>query len=91
MYNLQIPDAIYQWAQHGVSRRHAVIRLHDTCLELIDLDSKNGTSINGVRFFPKARPQLRHQDTIKIGRIQIQISFISETEKISSGQTEELS
>jgi hypothetical protein len=77
--------------KHGVSRHHAVLRLNGTRLELLDLKSTNGTSINGTRFAPKECHQLRHQDVIQIGQIQIQINFIKQVESVSSGHTEELS
>ena len=80
----------YLIKKHGVSRRHAVIRLHETRLDLIDLNSKNGTSINSVQFYPKARHELRHQDAIKIGRIQILISFVREDQASHPGQTDKL-
>ena len=62
--------------KHGVSRRHALIRLRDSRLEIQDLDSTNGTGINGFRFGPKETHQIRNGDIITLGRVNIKISFI---------------
>jgi len=76
--------------RHGVSRRHALLRLRGTRLELQDLRSTNGTCINGVRFAPKESHQLRHQDIIQIGQVQIRVNFIKQVHSASIGHTEEL-
>ncbi len=48
-----------------VSRRHAVITVHNDNAVLMDLDSRNGTMLNGVRITePKA---LKDGDKIKVG------------------------
>lgn len=62
--------------QHGVSRRHALLRVRDLRLEIQDLNSTNGTGINGFRFRPKEVHQLRHLDVITFGRVSLQVSFI---------------
>lgn len=81
----------YLVGKHGVSRRHALLRLRGTRLELQDLDSTNGTSINGVRFSPKESHQVRHQDLIMIGQVQLQVSFVKRVRSAAHGHTEELS
>jgi len=63
--------------QHGVSRRHALIRLRDLRLEMQDLNSTNGTGINGFRFRPKETHEIRNGDTITLGRVRIKILFMS--------------
>lgn len=80
----------YLMDRHGVSRRHALLRLRGTRLELQDLASTNGTSINGVRFSPKEVHQLRHQDIIRIGQIQMRLTFVQRVRSASHGHTEEL-
>ncbi|HTR69950.1 MAG TPA: DUF3662 and FHA domain-containing protein [Mycobacteriales bacterium] len=47
----------------GISRRHAELRWADGQLELIDLDSTNGLTVNGV---PASRAELRDGDRIDI-------------------------
>lgn len=80
----------YLSERHGISRRHALLRLRGTRLELQDLKSTNGTSINGVRFAPKESHQLRHKDIVHIGQVQIQVQFIKQVRSASIGHTEEL-
>ena len=43
------PDNDIVIDQKDVSRRHAVLRVHDGSFHITDLDSKNGTFINGVK------------------------------------------
>lgn len=60
---------------HGVSRRHALLRLRDLRLELQDLNSTNGTGINGFRFKAKETHELRNGDIITLGRTRLRVSF----------------
>lgn len=86
----QIDLTPYLQEKHGVSRRHAVLRMRGSRLELQDLNSTNGTSINGVRFSPKESHQLRHQDIIQVGQVQIQVSFGQRVRSATFGNTEQL-
>lgn len=51
----------------GVSRRHAVIKNRENQYFLADLDSKNGTFVDGVRLKPKERVLLNDGATIRFG------------------------
>ena len=53
----------------SVSGNHVKIRLHDGQAELIDLESKNGTTVNSE---PVKRASLHDQDRITIGNISVQ-------------------
>jgi hypothetical protein len=53
----------------GVSRRHAVISLHQGTYLLEDLASANGTFVNGHRLGPQAPVQIKHGDEIKFGTL----------------------
>lgn len=76
--------------QHGVSRRHAVIRLRDLRLEIQDLNSTNGTGINGFQFQPKATHQIRNGDIVTLGRISMKVSFLREDVFDKDNVTEKL-
>lgn len=52
----------------AVSRRHCRIQRTDDRYELIDLDSHNGTFLNGV---PIGRKLLSHGDTIRVGACEV--------------------
>ncbi|MFQ3646468.1 MAG: FHA domain-containing protein [Anaerolineae bacterium] len=59
----------------GVSRMHAVLTLHDGFLYLEDLNSTNGTRINGFQVTPKQRYRLRDGDEIEFGRLRTTLRF----------------
>jgi len=76
--------------QHGVSRRHALIRLRDLRLEIQDLDSTNGTGINGFRFQSKETNQLRNGDIVTLGRVSINVMFLHKDAPNGKNVTEKL-
>jgi serine phosphatase RsbU (regulator of sigma subunit) len=51
----------------AVSRQHAQIVCEDDAFFLEDLDSSNGTFLNGTRLSPRVRVPLSEQDTFTIG------------------------
>ncbi len=67
------PEDAYK---HGVSRRHAVIRLHDGALYIQDLRSTNGTRINGSILQPDREYRLRDGDELEFARIRAVIHFL---------------
>jgi hypothetical protein len=62
-------------AEHGVSRRHAVIKRGEDTLMLVDLGSTNGTHLNGQRLTPDQPRVLRDGDEIRMGRLVFHIFF----------------
>jgi DNA-binding winged helix-turn-helix (wHTH) protein len=61
----------------GVSRRHARIVVADGWARLADLDSKNGTYLNGERLEKEAN--LSDGDRIQIGRAELTFRAFAET------------
>ncbi len=61
--------------EKGVSRQHAMIKQVQDCLMLCDLDSINGTFINGKRALPLKRYALLNGDTVRVGRIELTLSY----------------
>ncbi len=59
----------------GVSRSHASIRLNGEQLELQDLDSANGTLLNGEHMIPYKAYVLHDGDEIYIARLKVLIRF----------------
>ena len=57
----------------GVSRRHAVIQHTEGSLTLTDLDSANGTYLNGTRLSAHRPWILRDGDEICLGKMTCQI------------------
>src|SRR5208283_4426123 len=60
----------------AVSRRHFTISKTDVAFHLVDLDSHNGTFVNGI---PVRRKLLSHGDTLRIGRCEL-VFLITEDE-----------
>lgn len=53
---------------HAVSRKHFSISETDAAFHLVDLDSRNGTFVNGI---PVRRKLLGHGDTIRVGHCEL--------------------
>ncbi len=60
---------------YGVSRLHAVLRLTGNKIVIMDLESSNGTYVNGVRIPPNVETALAHGDVIALGKLKIQVLF----------------
>jgi len=60
----------------AVSRRHFIINWTDAAFQLVDLESHNGTFVNGI---PVRRKLLGHGDTIRVGRCEL-VFLITEDE-----------
>lgn len=61
--------------QFGISRQHAVISLHDGLLYLEDLESTNGTRINGSQLTPRRKYRLRDGDELEFARLRMLVRF----------------
>ena len=59
--------------EYGVSRLHAVVRLLNGMIILMDLGSSNGTYLNGVRLMPNIEHPIKHGDIVSLGKLKIQI------------------
>ncbi len=71
-----VPDVdldTYGAQDQGISRLHAEIRLDKTGIHVVDLDSVNGTLINGKRIEPQEPKELRNKDIVQLGSMQLQV------------------
>lgn len=59
----------------GVSRTHVTIKRGEDTVTLIDLDSVNGTFLNGQRVLPQQPRILRDGDEIRFGKLTARIYF----------------
>jgi hypothetical protein len=59
--------------EQGVSRIHAEVQLKPEGLFIIDLDSANGTVVNGNRIEAVKAFQIRHGDLIQLGGLDLQL------------------
>ena len=60
----------------GVSRRHALITYENETLFITDLNSTNGTRINGFQLTPGRSYRLRDGDELEFGRIRGIVRFV---------------
>jgi pSer/pThr/pTyr-binding forkhead associated (FHA) protein len=65
----------YGGLDQGVSRSHAAIRSSSDGHFLVDLGSTNGTLLNDQRLEPGKPSRLRNGDSIRFGRLLVQIYF----------------
>jgi len=61
--------------EKGVSRLHVALRRGDEVLSIIDLDSANGTFLNGQRLASHVPRLLRDGDEIRLGRLVLHVYF----------------
>lgn len=59
----------------GVSRHHAVMTYKNGYVYLEDLDSTNGTRINGFQLSPNQKYRLRDGDEIEFARLRTNLHF----------------
>ena len=59
----------------GVSRVHAAIRRGEDTLTLVDLNSANGTHLNGQRLTPNQPRVLRDGDEVRLGKLVCYVYF----------------
>src|SRR2546423_8410627 len=70
------------WLNHAsVSRRHCIIQRENDDFKISDLDSYNGTFVNGI---PVKEQILNHADQLRIGSIEL-IFLTQEGEETTSG------
>ena len=62
-------------AEERVSRQHAAIRRRGDTLYLVDLGSANGTFVSELQLFPQKPRVLRDGDTIRVGRLLLQVTL----------------
>jgi hypothetical protein len=73
-----MPDldlTLYRGTVLGVSRRHAMIRPTKKALYLTDLNSTNGTYLNGSRLDPGVSQALKEGDTISFAQIHFKLTI----------------
>jgi pSer/pThr/pTyr-binding forkhead associated (FHA) protein len=58
---------------NGVSRLHAVLKLIQDQIVIMDLGSSNGTYLNGVRLAPYIETPVAHGDVVYLGKLKIQV------------------
>jgi predicted component of type VI protein secretion system len=76
-----IPDldlAPFDAQNAGVSRRHAALVQYNERLHLVDLESANGTFLNGRRVPPNSPVRLKDNDVVRLGSLSLLIRVVTE-------------
>lgn len=66
----------YNAQERGVSRLHAVFTYQDDQIYLEDLNSTNGTRINGLQIMPGRACRLRNGDEIEFGSLRMVVKLV---------------
>lgn len=66
----------YGAEEHGVSRRHVSLHADDSTMYVTDLQSHNGTYLNGARLEPDKPYMLRYNDELRLGRMKLDVRAI---------------
>jgi pSer/pThr/pTyr-binding forkhead associated (FHA) protein len=66
----------YGAVQNGVSRLHASITYEDETLYIEDMQSTNGTRINGFQLIPGRKYRLRDGDELEFGRVRATLRLV---------------
>jgi two-component system NtrC family sensor kinase len=61
----------YHGREHGVSRRHAMLRATDDAIGVLDLGSTNGTHLNGHRLRAQTLYTIAEGDTLTLGKLSM--------------------
>lgn len=72
-----IPDVDlgeFRGQQKGISRRHAALIRYRNLVHILDLDSVNGTFINGTRLAPMVAYPLNPGDQVSLANLSMIIS-----------------
>lgn len=73
--DIDVNLAGHEAAKKGVSRHHASLEKVTKHVMLTDLNSTNGTYLNGQRVLPNQRRVIRDGDEIKLGRLVMYIFY----------------
>jgi len=76
---------------YGVSRQHVILIPTDEGPCIIDMNSTNGTWINGLYLEPGRRYRLRTNDRVELGSLKLLVRVMSPGEQSAQGGTSRLS
>jgi FHA domain len=65
--------AAFEGLEHGVSRKHAMLRRFGPDVAIVDLGSTNGTWLNGVKVQPHQPVIMRSGDRLLLARLPLQV------------------
>lgn len=75
-YSPEVDLQAHGASEKGVSRRHASIIKRDGALHVVDLETPNGTYLNGQRLIPNQARVLRDGDDVRLGHLVLRVEFV---------------
>jgi pSer/pThr/pTyr-binding forkhead associated (FHA) protein len=75
----EMPDldfSAFEAAAQGMSRNHAALTYHDDALYVEDMNSTNGTRINGFTIPPERSYRLRNGDELEFGSFRVSVRVV---------------
>lgn len=68
-------------ADYGVSRLHMLLHNRDNNFYVEDIDSVNGTFLNGYAITPHQQMQVNNADEIRLGQLRMYIYFLTDKDR----------
>jgi CheY-like chemotaxis protein/pSer/pThr/pTyr-binding forkhead associated (FHA) protein len=81
----------YEATNSGVSRIHMTLHYRDNHFYVEDMESVNGTYLNGDPIQPRTMIQLKNADEIRLGQLRLYIYFLTDTGTVSGDQSDDKS
>jgi CheY-like chemotaxis protein len=78
----------YEATNSGVSRVHMTLHYRDDQFYVEDMESVNGTYLNGEPIKPRTLITLKNADEIRLGQLRLYIYFLTDQERASLGNDE---
>ena len=75
-YEVTIDLTDFNATKSGVSRYHAVLLALDNHIYLKDIDSLNGSLLNGKRMTPSKEYIIMDRDIVAFGNLEVRIEFV---------------
>jgi pSer/pThr/pTyr-binding forkhead associated (FHA) protein len=72
-YSVDVDLSQFDALEHGVSRRHAALVYYEEKLHIIDLNSVNGSLINGQRLMADTPYLLNDGDQLTLGQLVLTV------------------
>ena len=63
----------YEAYAQGVSRQHAAVRIIHKQVMILDLNSSNGTRVNGQKIIPHVEYPVHEGDIVALGKLRLQV------------------
>jgi pSer/pThr/pTyr-binding forkhead associated (FHA) protein len=60
----------------GISRTHAVMQISTDSVSIRDLDSRNGTFLNGQELYPHRDYTVNDGDELRVGKVKMRVIFL---------------